>query len=404
MAPTPILDLEQELPVKPKSARSRRRRILGWSLYILAVLGFTVADQLGLFGDLSLPQLPALNPLLMLPALEVAILIHELGHAAAGRLTGMKLGALCAGGLMLAKSGRHWTFRFERRFLFGGITVPLTSQNGFGPGRHAFMIAGGPIASILLTAACGFAAPRFDDGAWQWIGTLFWVGAFTAAITVIPYSARGLTSDAGLLLMLYRTPERARCWMAAVALQAQNMIGVRPRDWDGATVQQALQTAESDAHYAAVQLFAAYHGRDRGDVAGALEHLERALGSAGLVRNPTVSRLCFLEAASASAEHKHNPQQARVWLERTRKIKAAQRPEETLGIEARIAMEDGRFDDALGLWTRSREAIQKKRLDSGTARWAKEQIATAEQDCRAGLSKAASAAASGSPPAPSAAP
>jgi tetratricopeptide (TPR) repeat protein len=402
--PTPILDLEQELPVKPKSTRSRRWRILALSLYCIAVLTFSVAHAFGFAGDLSLPRLPAFNLLLMLPALEVAILIHELGHAAAGRLAGMKLGALCAGGLMLAKSGRHWIFRFERRFLFGGITVPLTSQGGFGRGRHACMIAGGPMASVLLTAACGFAALRFSDGAWQWIGTLFWMSAFTVAITVIPYSTRGLTSDAGLLRMLYRTPERARCWMAAVALQAQNMIGVRPRDWDDATVQQALETAESDAHYAAVQLFAAYRGRDLGDVAGALEHLERALASAGLAGNPTVSRLCFLEAASASAECKHNPQQARAWLKRAQQIKAAKRPEETLGIEARIAMAEARFEDALDLWKRSRESIEKKRLDSGTARWAKERIAEAEQACRTALSKADFAAATGSPPAPSAAP
>jgi hypothetical protein len=84
---TPILDLEQE-PPKPRR-RSRKGWIIAGSIYCLIVLALTVAQGLDLFEWPELPQAPSFDWLILLPALYVAILIHELGHLVAGKLAGM---------------------------------------------------------------------------------------------------------------------------------------------------------------------------------------------------------------------------------------------------------------------------------------------------------------------------
>jgi len=51
---------------------------------------------------------------------------------------------------------------------------------------------------------------------------------------------------------------------------------------------------------------------------------------------------------------RRNSAQARAWLERARKL---QKPQSTAGIEAEIAMTEGRFEDAIQRWTAAREFI-----------------------------------------------
>jgi hypothetical protein len=384
---TPILDLEKELPKPPR--RSWLRRIAGYTAFVLTIMaldiGFRLASDLGRFDSLHLPELPSLNGWLLLPALYVAILIHELGHLAAGVMVGMNPGGICVGGLMLAKSGDRWIFRFESRFLFGGFAIPLPAQREFRRARHAWMTAGGPLASILLTILCGLAIRVFGNGVWDWIATLFWSGVITVVPSVIPYSVKGHLSDEARLWQLLRNPDRARRWMAVVALQAENMNGVRPRDWSAEVMEQALESADSEPYYAAVQLLAASRSMDQGDQDSALQHLENALAAPSGNTQKSVLHACYLEASAMSAKERRNAAQARVWMDRAAALKAPSRPAQTAGVKARLAMAEGRFAEALDHWARFRDLIQKKLFDSGTARFAKDNIAEAESECRAAL-------------------
>jgi hypothetical protein len=385
VSPTPILDLEQELP--PKRKRSRTRLIFGWAIYALVVMaisiGWAVGSDLGWFD--SLPDSPASNGWLLLPALYLAILIHELGHLAVGKLAGMNPGALCVGGMLLAKSGDHWVFQFHRKYLFGGFAAPLPAKNDFQRARHAWMVAGGPLASILLTIVCGLAIRAFGTGVWDWIGTMFLSSVITVASSVIPYKVSGTMSDGARLWQLLTNPDRARRWMAVVALQAENMKGVRPRDWNAEVVQQALETVESEPSYAVVQMLAGYRSNDQGDQDAALQRLENALAGASRNGNKMILRACFLDAGGMSAKQRHNPAQARVWMERAAALKARSTPGDTAGLEARIAMAEGRYAEALDHWARYRDLIEKKRLDSGVIRFAKDLMVEAEGECRVAL-------------------
>jgi hypothetical protein len=372
MSQTPILDLEQELP------KTRRQ----WAVLLLAT-PISLAIILAPFvaGDIS-PAAPPFNALLWLPAIYVGIAIHEIGHLLAGKLVGMEPGGISVGGFRFFKSGERWVFRFDGRLLISGFAKPLLAKGDFRRAPQAWMVAGGPIASILFLGVCTYAIFHFGRGAWDWIGTLFW-GATLGLTSLIPYSGGGLKSDASLLWQLLRHPEASHRWIALLALQTEETKGALPRDWDPELMENVLNVEESEPHYTYAQLLGFYRSFDQRDTPAALQHLENALAAAARSGNRRLRMACFLEVAAASARERKNAANARIWLARATK---AQKPESTAGIEAEIAMAEGRYGDAIRQWAAARDFIVKKRLDSGLARFAKERITERERVCHASLS------------------
>jgi hypothetical protein len=84
---------------------------------------------------MKLRYLPHLNGFLLLPALYVAIAIHEAGHLLVGRIVGMPPGTLIIGGIHIFRSGQRWLIRFDYRRIFrGGFSKVLPQKTIFGPG------------------------------------------------------------------------------------------------------------------------------------------------------------------------------------------------------------------------------------------------------------------------------
>src|SRR5262249_32204075 len=100
---TPILDCEQ--PVPPLEKR------WGVSIFLGIVLGVGLVALNE--GVLQMPG--ALLLLDFLLSFYVAILVHELGHAAAGIATGFELRGITVGPLFLARRARGWRFLFIPR-------------------------------------------------------------------------------------------------------------------------------------------------------------------------------------------------------------------------------------------------------------------------------------------------
>lgn len=371
MSQTPILDLEQEPP--------RARRSLGmWAISVLVTAIFLAPFLAGLITS----RAPACNGLLWLPAIYIGIAIHEIGHLLAGKLAGMEPGGINVGGFQLLKSGARWVFRFDITQSVAGFAKPLPPKGDFRRDHFAWMVAGGPIASAALTALCTLVFFKFGSGTWDWISTLFW-GSTIGISSLIPYSAGGVRSDGALLWQLLTHPERSRRWIALLALQTEEANGVLPRNWDSELMAELVKADSSDAHYSTIQMLAAYRAVDQHDRDSALQNLENALAASLRSGSKKVRHWCFLEAASVSARERKNGAQARAWLERARKL---QKPQSTAGIEAEIAMTEGRFEDAIQRWTAAREFIARRGLDSGLARFAKERIAERERACHAALS------------------
>lgn len=367
MSATPILDLI-DAPPKPPPKK--------WIVLLIAGL---VGVLLGISPVMYPRYFAGFNGLLLLPALYVAVAVHEVGHLVAGRIVGMPPGAIVVGGMAIFKSGQRWIVRFDyRRMFFGGLAKLLPENGDFRLASFAWVIAGGPLASVVFAILCGFVKFKYGSGPWGWTDTLFWTALLIPVCSLIPVS-RGLSkSDGARLLILMRRPDQARPWMALWALQTEETRGVLPRDWDAELVRQTLMADRSSGEYPYIQLLACYRCTDAKNEQMALEHLENALATSASISK--VLRQCiFLEAASRSALLRGNVSQARTWVERTGKVKE---PVSTDSVEAVIAMREEHFDDALRLLARARARIERYKLDSGLARFAKEKLAEYEEMCK----------------------
>ncbi len=329
---------------------------------------------------------PAFNIWLLVAALYVGIAIHEVGHLVAGALVGVDAGAISFGAFVFARQGKHWSLHFDRRRWLGGFFKPLAAAAGFKPSRCAWMVAGGPLASVALTVLCGRLYLRFGNGAWVWVGSLFWTSLSLAVISAIPFSSGLNKSDGARIWQLVRHPARTRSWIALLEIQTQEANGLRPCDWDSKSFNEVLTADVSASEYLPCQLFAFYRRLDEGSDDVALQHLESLLAASARAGKP-VRHILFLEAALASATIRKQATQAREWLERARNI---QKPKSLHAVEAAIAICEGRYEDAARHWQAARERIVRLRLDSGLTRSALEGWAKQESICRASRGSAGS--------------
>ena len=376
MSATPILNMLQD----PPAPRSKR-----WTLLVGLAAGAAIV-----FAPTSLRGLlPGFNAILWIPCVYIAIAIHELGHLAVGKMAGMAPGGLVVGGFVMMKSGNHWTFRFDyRRILGGGMAVPQPVKRKFHISGFAWMVAAGPIASILSTLVCWIAFLKYGSGTWDWIGSSFWASAM-GLFSLIPLSSGLHKSDAARLWMLLKRRDQAQAWMAAVAIQTENGNGVRPREWDSALVEQMLSAVESPGGRIFPELMAYFRNLDEQNESAALEHLESAL-AASASSGKAVRQALFLEAAEANALLICNAVNARAWRDRALKLR---KPESTACSDGAVAMCEGRFEDAIRSIGMARAFLVKRKLDSGLARFAKERLDQRERVCKQALCKVASSSA-----------
>jgi len=370
MPATPIFDLEQP---PPEPRRSWPPKLIGGVLGAIVTAILILVDQ----GELPDWRWPPCNGLLLFPALYLVIAAHELGHLAAGRLAGLDTGGIAVGGFVFMKSGKNWTFRFDRRLLGGGFFKPLTGTAGFRPDRYACMVAGGPTVSLFLMLVCGWVSVHYGSGRWNWIGTVFWT-SLVGVISLLPFSSGLNKSDGMLLRMLIWHPEHSRAWMALIALQTEEARGLRPREWDLRLIEPMLAVDIRSSDYLRCQLMAYYLRVEEGSEAAALEHLENAL-AASARSGIAVRHALYLEAASASAGISKRGAQARIWLQRACKLR---KPDSLDVVEAGIAMCEGRYEEAARHWEAARTRVLRRRLDSGVIRLALEKWAEQEAVCR----------------------
>jgi hypothetical protein len=322
------------------------------------------------------PAWPSFNGLWFLVLFYLSIAVHEVGHLAAGKLVGMEPGGIVVGGFIAIKSGAKWAVRFDwRRILGGGLAKPLPRKGEFSPGRYAWMVAGGPLASVLLTAVSG--AAWLAGSRSEALGSLFWAGWFTVIVSAAPYSSGSTKSDGARLWLLLRHPEAARAWMALILLLAEESAGTLPRHWDPELCALGLNPAPDAPEYSYAQLLAYYRAIDLGRAEEAPPLLERALTRSAKC-GKLMRQACFLEAACASALLRNNPDQARTWLAIGRKLR---KPESTDSIDAGIALCEKRYEDVLRHTAATRAFLDGRKLDSGLARFIRERLDAMDREC-----------------------
>lgn len=258
MSTQPSLPLELAAPPSLTAASSSRRTI--WPALALA-LGLALAGVLVGYGvgkalrQASVGAPPAWNlggvelfvaGSALALGLWAVLAAHELGHLLGGWLAGWKPALLCVGPLRLDFGPQGVRTRFNRSLgTWGGLAASVPPVGKADAGGLACMVAGGPLASLLLALLAG-ALAWASPGSWAlgWGLLSFTSGAIVLA-TLIPTQLGGFRSDGAQLLALWRRDPAVAERLALSTLWTQSVGGVRPRDWDRAAIE-AASAAQND--------------------------------------------------------------------------------------------------------------------------------------------------------------
>ncbi|TYZ08125.1 M50 family metallopeptidase [Hymenobacter lutimineralis] len=329
-----------------------------------------------------------LGLLALLPvAWLVAVGLHELGHALAGRLQGFRLHWLTVGPLMWRRqpSGR---LRFEWNLnlnMAGGLVLSVPPDDVRLRERFRVFTLGGPLGSLFWAALA--------LGVFTWLpvssqSTLPAVAvALSGAIslllfvfTMLPFQAGGLASDGMRLLNLSRPGTKQELEVAMLTATIRSMAGVRPRELSRPALEaaDALRVEHPYKAYVAYYLYQ-YH-LDAGDPAAAGLYLARY--RAHLDQQPVALQASgWLEAAFFSAAYEHDAQAARTYQSRA-VVNAHTPTEQPFRVEAALARLEGNVEQAR---TQAEAALRElpRTLSQGSARlyedWLRETLRWAEQ-------------------------
>jgi hypothetical protein len=185
--------------------------------------------------------------LLVIPLLYLIILgTHEIGHLLAGLSQGMQFLMLIVGpfGWHASVSGTRFEWNTNVA-LMGGIAATVPKKVGASLQRQLLvMIAGGPIASLLLAIfaieLASVSNPRFAVYC-VFVGVTSF-GIFL--VTLIPVRTGGFMSDGLQMIDVLRGGRVVIERAAILQICSESLDGVRPRDWDASAIKE-LTTRES---------------------------------------------------------------------------------------------------------------------------------------------------------------
>lgn len=171
--------------------------------------------------------------MLALPVLIFIVLAtHEIGHLIGGMSQGMRFLMLIVGPFGWHASVAGPRFEWNTNVaLMGGLAATVPTAVGASLRRQMLvLVAGGPLASLLLTvlavALASISGPRFAAYGIFVAATSF--GIFL--VTLIPLRTGGFMSDGMQMIDLLRGGSAVIERSALMRIFAQSLDGVRPRD------------------------------------------------------------------------------------------------------------------------------------------------------------------------------
>lgn len=319
MLPTPQQHIARQQTNKQGGAGVWRGLLAGAAIGSAGFLLFFYVIPIPARFDAAVEQS---NPWIILGGtlllLYATLLWHELGHIVGGLLAGFQFTLYIAGPLMIVREGDAIRVRLNRHLsLYGGLaaTTPTDDHNLIR--RMQWMVAGGPLASLALTAL-GIAgsmllSPANAPNAWLLALFAALSGFFNFLAVSVPGRTGGFLTDRARWQLLRRGGAPAARVAASATLQAQSLAGTSPTHWDPATIATAVGPADQSLDYLANRLQYGYTAAAAcGQLTTAADHLAAVL--AHIAQLPALLHpAIYLETAFLSALNA-NADEARDWL------------------------------------------------------------------------------------------
>ncbi len=239
------------------------------------------------------------------------ILLHEVGHALAGRLVGLRPVALAIGQRRWERKSQRWRRRASQATRgVGGYVLSLpTSPERHGAFADAVFLAGGALVNLGVgalaiwlastAASASDAATGATPALWRCAVFGFGLGGLMiGVVNLLPIRVAGWNADGRMLLdLILRHPE-AHTRRAMLQVMALSVAGVRPRNWPATMLPDTQTTQLSPITRAAALSLRLMHALDAGHDADA-----RAAATALHALEPTLQVQFRPQIAIAMAMH-----------------------------------------------------------------------------------------------------
>jgi hypothetical protein len=298
------------------------------TIAVFAAFGVLIAALSG-SGKVTLRVLEIVVPvsigcaLFIAFSIVLAILVHELGHVAAGLLAGFRFQAMQVGPMEVRLQATGLKLGFvETPRLSGFVRMTPRSEEQVVP-RMLLFILGGPVASlvyVLVTYVLFRAFPEPKRGVELLSGiphlatfSLFVMGLSVLPGTLLPFTSHnGNPTDMRVLLTLIG-PQAVRERLVAILLIGRELqSGVRARNWSSAAVERAVSLRDGGMEELRARILAYYHYMDLGNEREARAHVVRAAELADQFgkKSGTLRELSLYELAYVTALYDRNPEEA----------------------------------------------------------------------------------------------
>lgn len=312
-----------DLPAPPPKRDLRRSPAIYFAIAYFALCVWSIGREV---STSAVSGRHSLSPIAVLAVAYLAVFfllgIHEIGHAAFGRLVGFRCLELVIGPAHLSFTRNGLVWRLNRQWWLPIAWASSAPQDyRFLRLRTAVFVAGGPATNglfwgvvTLAFSAMGLSHPASPSFA-STLTCLAGISGFIAVINLFPIDFnRGLVFDGARLTMLALFRRKANRFCAVLALTGADHDGKRPREWDPSLV--CADDTLDDCHVdlSAESWYGYHYFLDQGDAYAAGDRLWTAIAVQTKLTD-RISSEAACEAAYYCASFTNQLPTARAYLE-----------------------------------------------------------------------------------------
>lgn len=354
-------DLSPNQTFHPKKSLPK---VIKWA-FALLVIGFTVWFIQAYVPGITWVSAPFL--LLAIPVVFFLIVfIHEMGHILGGLLVGFRFLLLLVGPIRVWGTGRGLQFGLNTHIaMMGGLSACVPDLT-FSRWRCLVYMAGGPLASLftLLASLPLLVIAQNVSPALEFVAVLaVFISLPLFILTILPFKSSGYDTDGKLILSLLLNRPTALKRIQIMALQAESISGVRPRDMSTERIEQIRSQKTGSSLDAVIEWLAYSQDLDRGNIDLAGQRLQQVLALEASLP-PGLRQAAYLEVAYFAAVHQQDAPRARTYLEKARGALAEKHT--VLRAEGAVLLAEGRLAEARAKIEQALSLVDRS-IDAGGA-------------------------------------